>query len=390
MIKQYIKKGDNMKKITLLLVLLSFQCVNAAGFEPVRPTQRADKYRVGDKGPSGGLVLSILGNSGVEAAPFDLDDYYPEHPEFELTWVEAKEYLRNHWDHNQHLDWRLPSIAELMRIKDLQDSGLETNMKESLYWSDTTFYNEDDEKSAYIYSFYPDEYPQVDSWVKSRPLFEYRPVFAGYKLSTRPVRRFTWVNHICDHLDNLSNEDKKDFVDILSIEERNEIQNSECSIEYNIGDVGPAGGWVFSVNEEGSHGLEAAPEDIRGQWFCHYKSLEGNALRRGLGEGKENTLDMIEYGCLGVASTVDKYAVNGYDDWYLPSHGELDLMYSNINEIGNFQKTGGRLDTMYWTSTTNEIYQNSLRFSYIRDFRNGWSNLAEKTFNFRARPTREF
>ena len=381
-----------MKKITLLLVLLSFQSVNAAGFGPLRPTQLANKYKVGDMGPSGGLVLSvsIFGNSGVEAAPFDLDDYYTEHPEFDLTWFEAKEHLENHWDHNQHLDWRLPSIDELKRIKDLQYSGLETNMKESLYWSDTTFYNEDGEKAAYIYSFHPEEYPQVDSWVNHSPRFEYRPVFAGYKLYTRPVRRFTWENSICDHLDNLSNEEKKDFVDILSIEDRKEIQNSECAIEYNVGDVGPAGGWVFSVNEEGSHGLEAAQEDIRGQWLCHYKSLEGKALRRGLGEGKANTLDMIESGCLGVAATVDKYEVNGYDDWYLPSHGELDLMYSNINEIGNFQKTGGRLDTMYWTSTTNEIYQNSLRYSYIRDFRNGWSNLAEKTFNFRARPTRGF
>ena len=39
---------------------------------------------------------------------------------------------------------------------------------------------------------------------------------------------------------------------------------------YAIGDIGPAGGWVFYVTDDGLHGLEAAPVDqANAAWGCH-------------------------------------------------------------------------------------------------------------------------
>ncbi|GFO76809.1 trimeric autotransporter adhesin [Bathymodiolus platifrons methanotrophic gill symbiont] len=184
-------------------------------------------------------------------------------------------------------------------------------------------------------------------------------------------------------------------VDMLTTQEKKDLQWGECASQYSVGSVGPAGGWVFSISDDGYHGLEAAPKDVHGKWNCYGKSLEGKALRRGLGEGRENTREILDAGCGGIAALADNYAVNGYDDWYLPSHGELELMWTEIREIGDFQLTGGFPHTLYWTSTTNETYKHPARASrliwgYVRDFTNGWSNLAEKTFNFRARPMRDF
>ena len=53
------------------------------------------------------------------------------------------------------------------------------------------------------------------------------------------------------------------------IDLQNQIDNIPLPAIYEIGDVGPAGGWVFYVNEDGLHGLEAAPEDqaVHSPWY---------------------------------------------------------------------------------------------------------------------------
>lgn len=394
-----------MKTIKLSIALLPILCslafhsVNANELFPPSDepdTEYQHPYKVGDIGPSGGLVLSVstFGNVGVEAAPYDMEkaghNYGPNSWSELLTWQEATGYLSYYWTHNDHQDWRLPSINELITLHSLQKEGLETNMDEMWYWSSSEFSTTPDNvRHSYIYSFYSDEDMKDDPRKSSLPIIK-----TGWLAYARPVRSFTWEVDICKEFSKLSiadDEVKKDFIAGWPKEEKEKLQNSECAIKYSIGDTGPAGGWVFSLNEEGTHGLEAAPDDVRGRWGCHGVSLEGKALSRELGGGVENTKDLLATSCHGsIATEVANYVLNDYDDWYLPSHGELHLMYSNIHEIGNFKKTGGFRNTMYWTSTTNETYKNSLRFSYIRDFINGWSNLAEKTFYFRARPTRGF
>jgi hypothetical protein len=105
---------------------------------------------------------------------------------------------------------------------------------------------------------------------------------------------------------------------------------------YKIGDRGPAGGIVFYDKKNDSDGwryLEAAPNDSgKVAW-----SLEDDVVETetGVGSGKRNTELIIAAlnlkGESGMAAQLCKeYTLNGYDDWFLPSKDELDLLYVNL------------------------------------------------------------
>ena len=72
-----------------------------------------------------------------------------------------------------------------------------------------------------------------------------------------------------------------------------------------MGDIGPAGGIVFYVSEDGLHGLEAATEVIPGnpEWGCIFTEMNGAGGVR-VGIGRRDTGDMLR-GCL----EADKAAV---------------------------------------------------------------------------------
>ena len=64
---------------------------------------------------------------------------------------------------------------------------------------------------------------------------------------------------------------------------------------YTIGDVGPAGGFVFYVTADGLHGLEAAPVDQGSavEWGCFSRTVEvSGADGLALGTGESNTEDI--------------------------------------------------------------------------------------------------
>jgi DUF1680 family protein len=129
---------------------------------------------------------------------------------------------------------------------------------------------------------------------------------------------------------------------------------------YAIGDVGPAGGWVFYENPnhvtDGWRYLEAAPFDQSGgaSWGCFRRAIEG-ARGTAVGTGKQNTADMLA-ACAEPGSAAQLCAslrVNGTDGWYLPSRDELVLMYRNLKlaGLGAFD-SGGRPDNVqYWASS---------------------------------------
>lgn len=118
--------------------------------------------------------------------------------------------------------------------------------------------------------------------------------------------------------------------------------------EYQIGDVGPAGGIVFHVDSDGAHGLEAAPVDQGfASWGCN--GLVTGATNYKIGTGRENT-DIIVSSCQddSVAAYVAKsYTINGYSDWYLPSKDELVLLLSQKDLVGGFG------EYTYWSSSEN-------------------------------------
>ncbi|GHU37638.1 hypothetical protein FACS1894172_21130 [Spirochaetia bacterium] len=134
---------------------------------------------------------------------------------------------------------------------------------------------------------------------------------------------------------------------------------------YKIGDTGPAGGIIFfdmGFYMDGWRYLEAAPQDF------HMKVRWGQGSLRGtdtiLGSGKKNTeLIISEFGkeTLGAAQVGKRDATKyrGYDDWFLPSRDELNIMYQNRTIIGGFNSG------WYWSSscTGNSTYAWGQSFS---------------------------
>ena len=149
---------------------------------------------------------------------------------------------------------------------------------------------------------------------------------------------------------------------------------------YEIGDTGPAGGIVFYVNDNGLHGLEAAPEDQSGNasWGCIETEIDG-ADNNSVGSGAQNTTDIVA-GCAdeGIAAKIaDAYQLNDYADWFLPSKDELILLYQQQEVVGGFSADG------YWSSS--EIDSSN---AYARGF--GRKTLNEKWYTQRVRAIRAF
>jgi uncharacterized protein len=129
---------------------------------------------------------------------------------------------------------------------------------------------------------------------------------------------------------------------------------------YAIGDIGPAGGFVFyenpNVAAEGWRYLEAAPFDqsAGAKWGCFRRAIEG-ARGTAVGTGIQNTRDMLaactERG--GAADLCATLAVNGIGGWFLPSRDELALMYRNLKAsgLGDFRDGGAADNVSYWASS---------------------------------------
>ncbi len=163
---------------------------------------------------------------------------------------------------------------------------------------------------------------------------------------------------------------------------------------YRIGDDGPAGGKVFYVTDGGTHGFEAAPVDQdSGQWGCMGTPI--GAIGRDVGEGAQNTADILA-GCptLGIAARIaDEYSLNGYEDWFLPSQGELNLMFLQKTAIGGFA------NAYYWTSTEHTVddinpdpFGNGALAVFFSDGSGGTGNgvIGTKNESYRVRAVRVF
>ena len=138
--------------------------------------------------------------------------------------------------------------------------------------------------------------------------------------------------------------------------------------QYQVGDVGPAGGWIFhvdSLDEFDWDYLEVAPV-ITGA----YPTMNGNTamaetLPSDIGAGKVNT-DKILINNLTYSANNQVLAVmqaltwdfGGYNDWYIPSFSELELVRTTVLDSIDLAGTyiGSAFENLtadfIWTSST--------------------------------------
>jgi DUF1680 family protein len=165
--------------------------------------------------------------------------------------------------------------------------------------------------------------------------------------------------------------------------------------EYEIGDVGPAGGFIFFVNPhyqaDGWRYLEAAPRDqsAGAKWGCFRTTIPG-ASGTAIGTGRQNTLDM-KAGCAAEGTAADlcvNCSWNGFRDWFLPSIDELTEMYRNLKETGlcDFGDAGVADNYNYWSSS--QVTTDMARHCDFAD--NGIHHYDDKDFPRRVRAIRAF
>ncbi|MBN2444760.1 MAG: DUF1566 domain-containing protein, partial [Spirochaetales bacterium] len=156
--------------------------------------------------------------------------------------------------------------------------------------------------------------------------------------------------------------------------------------------MGPAGGLVFY--DKGYYSLdwrymEAAPMDqsTGALWGCSGTSISG-ADGLLVGTGEQNTID-IKFGCgtIGIAADIcTNLIIEGYDDWFLPSRDEWNLMFVNLYQYGMGNFNGSH----YWSSSEYDDYYNGAYNAWLQNFTLGQQNGAGKTYEMRVRAVRSF
>jgi hypothetical protein len=123
--------------------------------------------------------------------------------------------------------------------------------------------------------------------------------------------------------------------------------------EYQLGDRGPAGGWIFYIDEscafydEWSY-LEAAPADLASIiWSNVGVSI---STEEAIGTGADNTAAIIAQPSHNnsAAKECNELIVDEFSDWFLPSQDELIAMHDNLclADIGSFVP-----EASYWSSS---------------------------------------
>ena len=130
------------------------------------------------------------------------------------------------------------------------------------------------------------------------------------------------------------------------------------TLAFTVGDEGPAGGVVFYDQGSYSDGwryLEAAPFDQTDSGVSYVNSAAPWAPRKSaqalqalgaadeaVGAGSANTATIVASLGAGdyAARLCSEFEYGEYDDWFLPSREELDILHQNQDAVGGFNKTG--------------------------------------------------
>ena len=161
---------------------------------------------------------------------------------------------------------------------------------------------------------------------------------------------------------------------------------------YEIGDRGPAGGFIFYDKGSVSDGwryLEAAPAntEFNAEWGADGTDVP--RIQTGIGTGKANTQIIVN--SLQQLGETERAAqrcvilnIGGKKDWFLPSIDELYLLYENLHlrGLGDFSTT-----SFYWSSSQDD---SSDYTAWGQNFVNGSQDNYFKSNPSRVRAVRAF
>jgi hypothetical protein len=126
-------------------------------------------------------------------------------------------------------------------------------------------------------------------------------------------------------------------------------------VVYSVGDTGPAGGVIFYDDEadgnddiSGARYLEAwTSNEGELQWKTSQTATAGTSSD--FGSGYENTYTAMAGADYPAAETARNATHGGYNDWFIPSYDELQLVYTLRDTIGGFN------NNWYWFSSEWEM-----------------------------------
>jgi len=183
-------------------------------------------------------------------------------------------------------------------------------------------------------------------------------------------------------------------------------QSVTLIISYEIGDLGPAGGYIFydkGYYSDGWRFLEASPANSEfnadwGAWDIisgNYVWYDVEGTETSIGTGKSNTrliVDMLnELGQTDKSSQIcDSMIVNDFSDWFLPSKDELNLMYHtlHLHGIGHFGQGSGIDPWMNWDYCSSS--QSDINHIWGHSFDTGIQTFYGKHSYSRIRAIRSF
>ncbi len=160
---------------------------------------------------------------------------------------------------------------------------------------------------------------------------------------------------------------------------------------FTIGKEG-LGGIVFYVDSTGQHGFISDSTDLgTAKWGCSTFGVSGTLPDVGTGMNNTNSINAICYYSFenGIAARLCGNLVkNGYGDWFLPSKGELSLMYYSIGfgASGANRNKGNFSSGYYWSSTQHSLFP----YAYALDLGNGYSPYMTKDNTLKVRAIRAF
>ncbi|MDW7691759.1 hypothetical protein R9C00_16560 [Flammeovirgaceae bacterium SG7u.111] len=146
----------------------------------------------------------------------------------------------------------------------------------------------------------------------------------------------------------------------------------ELSVTTNATDEGLvigqeyAGGIIFYLDASGESGIVVTTEDQASvAWGCRDKFISGTSTTVGSGQSNTNSI-LDQCSETGAAKVCADLTFNRYEDWYLPSKDELNLIFENLylNGIGQFNniyRTSSEYDgNSAWTQQFSDGFQYNL------------------------------